>query len=160
MARITVAEVQAWLSDGRITVASGDLIEQLETRVLGRLEAVLDTSGWADNTDTPDLVRQVIALLNAAAILRIKYSDQEDGIPYADKLEDMAEAMLMQMESGKIDLTVGDVGLTADEMDALSVAAGPAHFPGESERLADTFYDPNVVEESPHKQIFHMGQVF
>ncbi len=159
MARTTIAEVQVWISDNRVTVASGDLLDQIEDYVLGRLESTHDTSGWADDTDTPDLVRQVIALLDAEAKFRKDYSDQEDELPYADKLGMMAEARLEQIIGGQLTLTVGTVVLTSTQADAVSAAAGPTIFPTEGERLQDSYLDPTATD-GKHRAAFHMGEIF
>lgn len=151
--RTTSAEVQAWVSSNRITVTDDDLVEQIEDMVLARLETAFDTSGWTTSSNTPDLVRQVIALLNAGLILRRYYSDQDDGVPYADKLEAMAEAMLMKIESGQLTLTIGTVAVSQTTMDAASDAAGPVFFPTEAERLDDS-------DDAQHTIKFAMGEVF
>lgn len=148
MARIQTTEVQAWLSDGRIVVDDGDLSEQIEEYVLSRVEGTYDTSAWIDKDTTPDLVRQVIAILTAGLILRKAYSDQDDIIPYADKLEIMGEARLVQIEEGKLTLTIGAIVIQGS---TASAAAGPVFFPTETERLDS---------DSPHKIVFEMGTVF
>ena len=159
MPRTTTAEVQVWLSDGRSIVKSDDLLDEHEDYVLSRLESTHDTSGWATDADTPDLVRQVIALLNAESAFRKAYSDQEDELVYADKLGMMAEARLMQILSGALTLTVGTVSITDTVSDTASIAAGPTHSPTETERLQDSFLDPNAADGN-HRAAFHMGEVF
>jgi len=153
MARTTTALVQEWLSSDRITVASDDLLEQVDEYVISTLEGTYDTSGWADATDTPDLVQQVIALLDAEYLLRKFYSDQDDDIPYADTLHTMAQGMLDSMLLGNLDLTIGTIVLTATEMTTAITAAGPTHFPGETERL-------DTTETAAHTIAFEMGTVF
>ena len=151
MVRIQTTEVQSWLSDGRIVVDDSDLSEQIEEYVLSRVEGTYTTSTWVDKDTTPDLVRQVIAALTAALILRKAYSDQDDQIPYADKLEAMGEARLSQINEGKLVLTIGDVVVTSAQGDAAGTAAGPVFYPTETERLDS---------ESPHRIAFEMGQEF
>jgi len=151
MARVKASEVESFISDDRFTVMDDDLNEQFEDRVLGQLEGRYDTSTWVDVDTTPDLVRQVIALLNAANILYKAYSDQEDGVPYADRLSNMAESMLLQIVDGTLNLTVGTVVITDDEYASASDAAGPAFYPTDTERLE---------ENGVNRIKFEMGTVF
>ncbi len=106
--RITSADVQVWLEPTKLRIDSGDsLAEEIPASeiVLSKLATRFDTSGWIDETDTPDLVRQVIAMLVASFRYNSIYSETEDaGNPYADKLKDMADNLIMGILDGSIDL--------------------------------------------------------
>lgn len=147
MARVTISEVQAWLKSDRITVTGDDLNAQHEVSVLARIEGFYTTASWTNPTNTPRLVRQVIALLNAATILRKAYADQEDDIAYAAKLEGMARATLDGIIDGRLNLA--DVSATLNT--AAQDLAGPVFFPTDTE-TAD--------EDGDHIIRFTMGEVF
>jgi len=106
--RITPADVQVWLEPTKLRIDSGDSLAEENAAseiVLSKLTTRFDISDWTDTTDTPDLVRQIIAMLVASFRYNSIYSETEDaGNPYADKLKDMADNLIMGILDGSIDL--------------------------------------------------------
>ena len=106
--RITSADVQVWLEPTKLRIDSGDpLAEEVPASeiVLSKLATRFDTSGWTDENDTPDLVRNILGMLVASYRYNSVYSETEDaGNPYADKLADMADNLIMGIMDGTIDL--------------------------------------------------------
>ncbi len=106
--RITSADVQVWLEPTKLRIDSGDsLAEEVPASeiVLSKLAVRFDTSGWTDESDTPDLVRNILGMLVASYRYNSIYSETEDaGNPYADKLADMADNLIMGIIDGTIDL--------------------------------------------------------
>lgn len=147
MSRVTTAEVQAWLSGDRHVVTEDDLNDQLELSVLGQLESVYDTSTWTNASTTPELVRSIFAMLNAALILRRVYADQVDVPQYAAKLEGMSAGALAHLLDG--DYVVA--GITDAEATAVQVANTAGMFPTDTDRLE---------EGGDHVIRFTMGVVF
>ncbi len=147
MAYLTVPNVQTWLEATKLTVATVE--SGLETatkfRVIAALSEVYDTSLWLDDTSTPALVRQVMAMYYAAWYYRRTYSEDTDSSPtYADWLEGLADTMLMGIVDGTLDLI---------EVVGLSAATGSMDFYPQ-----DNNYDSNGYRVDDAK--FTMGQVF
>lgn len=123
MARVTTAEVQAWLDTVKLTIASveTELSAHLETEILARLGSAYDTSGWTTDANTPKLVRTIISKTYASFLIDRFYSeDQEEGNDYAARLMANAEMLITGIIDGSI--TIPDEG----EPD---IARGPSYFP-------------------------------
>ena len=147
MARVTTAEVQAWLSGDRHVVTEDDLNDQLEELVLTRCAESFDVSTWTNAATTPELVRSVIACLTAAFFVRKVYADQDEDPAYADKLERLAWTTLGQIETGKLTLQDVDEDVLTEVQEQYTAGV----FPGDDERLE---------EDGDHIIRFTMGEVF
>jgi hypothetical protein len=120
MARISAADVNGWLEGSKLT-ATDPLVAGMESlatsRVLGRLAGQYDISGWTDEETTPDVVRQLIAMLYAAALYRKAYSEDLDdgvGLNWAQWLEQSVEGYLVMILEGVLDLEeLGEAVLTS-----------------------------------------------
>lgn len=124
MAHVTVDEVQSWLDEAKLPLASNDpLPEEVNAAagVLGRLANVYDVTGWTNNTNTPQLVRVIISALTAAYRYNKIYSEEEDsGNRYASKLEGRSLELLAMIVNGDIILTdVPGGGSTITSFDPL-----------------------------------------
>jgi|SRR6185369_1370134 hypothetical protein len=108
MARINVAEAQAWLEStkGNLNNAlDGNLLGNLEEEVLDELAAVYDTSTWSDPTNTPKLVRTIISKMYAGWFYMRQYSEDTDAKnPYAQSLLDNARMLMDGLLDGSITL--------------------------------------------------------
>lgn len=103
--RITTVNVQAWLETTKLNIAGveADLDLQLETRVLAQLEAGFDVSTWLTPTSTPEIVRSVLAMKYAAAILDRQFSEDSSATdPYAAQLNLMADDLVTGMLTGTV----------------------------------------------------------
>jgi hypothetical protein len=114
MARVSVAEVQAWLDPEKLQLPSNDPLpeEQHSSNiVLSKLAQVFDVSDWVDEATTPSLVRTIISGLTAARRYNKIYSETEDaGNKYANKLEAILMDMINQVVAGSLTLTDVETG--------------------------------------------------
>lgn len=108
MPHITVPQAQAWAEGTKLTIAALDteLEDQLAEEVIRRLQsASIDTSLWVNDATTPKLVRVIIAKLYVAWVYDRQYSeDIEQGSNYADRLKANAEALILGLIDGTIEL--------------------------------------------------------
>ncbi len=150
--RITVADVQVWLEPSKLHLDTDDsLAEEIPASeiVLSKLAARFDTSLWLDETDTPMLVRQIIAMLVASFRYNSIYSETDDaGNPYADKLESMVDNLIMGIVDGSIELI-------DEPLQGPSVEGTLAFFPTDTTGANDL--DPFGPEEGVR---FKIGRVF
>lgn len=150
MAYVTVDEVQSWVEPTKLRFDHDDELPEeanASTYVLARLATVFDTSNWTDNTDTPQLVRKVIAMLVAAWRYNRIYSesDLEAGNPYANKLEQMANDILTGLVNGSM-------VLTDETISGPGVEGTLAFYPTDASSLID--------DEDDSDRKFSMGKVF
>lgn len=149
MAYITVAEVNAWLeaTKSNVTSLETELESSIATQVLGRLTNSYDVTTWTDNTNTPKLVRKIIAMLYAGWYYDKIYSETSDTNDYALRLKAEAEKLLDAISAGTIDLA---------EVAGLPAISQPSFFPTDASSSASpTNDDPSVGDAK-----FLMGSVF
>ena len=151
MARILVADAQAWLDGTKLTIASLEpaLLAQVESQVVSNLDSAFDVTTWVDDTNTPSIVKTIIAMNYAAWLYDRQYSeDQESGNDYAALLRAQAAAL----QAGLID---GSIIIPNQPADA-GPSDSPAFFPDDSSSaLLSTDQQPELGPAS-----FHMGGVF
>jgi hypothetical protein len=149
MSRIEVQEANAWVEKTKLQVTEFDaaLLAQVESQVLGRLAAQLDTGTWVSPITTPAMVRTIIAMLYDAWLYDRQYSeDQEELNDYAALLRAQAEALLVGILDGSIPLPEVP---TSD-------AGQPAFYPTDaSSALCPTSADPSLGPAA-----FSMGDRF
>lgn len=154
MAYVTLTEVQAWLESTKLTLSSFDaeLEDIASTLVVGTLAEVYDTTTWTNDTNTPDLVTKVIAMLVAAWTYNRAYSeDDPNGNAYAKWLEDKAYALLAGIKDGSIDLSeVAGFAASSDQ---------PSFWPDDTTASAEEYdYLGNVVvSEGQQDHQFRIG---
>jgi hypothetical protein len=105
MARIVVVDAQAWAEPTKlqITVLDPQLLGQVETQVLTRLDGQLDISTWVDPTTTPAIVKSVLAMLYVAWFYDRQYSEEQEALnAYAILLRGQAESLLVGILDGSI----------------------------------------------------------
>jgi hypothetical protein len=111
VAHIVLADAQAWLENTKANLTTLDLnLEaQVSGDVLGRLLEVYSdpTFGvptWIDNTTTPILVKQCIAMLYAGWFYDRQFSEMvaAEGMSYGTVLRNYAETLLEGIISGSI----------------------------------------------------------
>lgn len=149
MARVSIQEVQAWLETTKLTLSSldTDFLSQLETMVLARIATAYDVSGWTTTSNTPQIVRTVIAMKYAAWYYRKVYSEDEGtDNEYAQLLDAGAEALISGIVSG----SVAVVEVTA------TTAGQPAFYPTD----ASTALEPTSDDLSLGPPAFSVGRIF
>src|SRR4051812_36335158 len=97
MAHIGDEEISAWVKADAVdaSLSTNDRVtheHHVAEIVLSQLAAVMDVSGWTDNTSTPRLVRSAIAMYYVAWVYNKQYAGQDDNenTTYADLLRGMA----------------------------------------------------------------------
>lgn len=154
MARIEVADVQAWVEVTKFTVkeplptTDANLLGQIETETVSRLSGTYaeEYPTWIDHTSTPPIVKVIIAKLFAAWMYRKAYSESlaEEDAAYAAKLEMNAEMLISGLIDGTIDIPGGGSDV------------GPVFYPTDaSSAMRSTRADPSL---GPSK--FSMGMTF
>lgn len=103
------ADVNNWFEGSKLTLDQINVgIETVAaTTIVGRLTNAYDTSSWVDESTTPALVIQLIAMHYAAAYYRRAYSeDLVDGVGlnWAEWLERSVEGYITMILDGAIDL--------------------------------------------------------
>lgn len=104
---IVLSQVQQWLETTKLRLDSIDpaLEKTARDQVFSMLSAVFTINTWVDNSTTPTLVSQAIAMLVAAWTYNRAYSEETTaGNPYALWLEQKALALVDGIRDGSIDL--------------------------------------------------------
>jgi hypothetical protein len=148
---ITLGEAQAWAEDTKLHFDNLDpsLLAQVSSQVKSRISSTLDVSGWIDNTNTPDLVRNIIAMQYVSWYYSRTYSeDASSSNDYALRLLAMAEELLTGIISGII--TLPEVPVSSVPTDR------PTFYPTDlSSAQEPTFEDPSLGGAR-----FTLGQIF
>lgn len=152
MARISVAEAQAWAEDSKLSITSLNLplLTQAETIVLAKLGRAYDPltvqNLWVNEATTPQIVRMLIALKYVSYFYDRQYSEDEGRNPWARRLDGISEDLLQQVMRGDIDIPEV-AGVTG-------VARAPLFYPTDasSEETGPTTEDPSAGPPS-----FSMG---
>jgi hypothetical protein len=149
MARILLADAQAWAESTKLTLTPLDaaLLSQVETQVVSQLDNALDVTTWVNDVTTPEIVKTIIAMLYVAWLYDRQYSeDQEQGNDYAALLRAQAAALL----AGLID---GSIIIPGNEVENVGA---PEFFPTDtSSAMEPTDMQPELGGAS-----FHMGVSF
>lgn len=150
MARITTADAQGWAESTKLPLSSLDasLVSQIETEIISRLNSVYVTTGWTDNTNTPSIVKVIIAKSYVAWVYDRQYSEnQENGNDYAAMLRSNAEMLMEGLINGTIDIP-GETPVGS--------GIGASFYPND----ASSALEPTVDDPSLGPAKFSMGKVF
>lgn len=127
MAHVGVDDVNTWLEASKLSVSEIEpgLDVYATGLIVGALISRFDTTTWVDEATTPSLVKQLIAMLYAAAFYRREYSEDlvdGTGLNWAQWLESSAGGYVSQIVSGVIDI----IGLPGEVDAGLAL---PAFYP-------------------------------
>lgn len=150
MAVLTVPEANAWLDSTKLTLSSieVELEEQVKNQIFARLHGAFDTSGWVSNLSTPKLVRTILAMYYVSWIYDRAYSDDAESNAYAQLLRQMADANIVGLVAGTIELT--------EFPDLNAGISSPSFFPND----ASSANEPTPENPSDGGPAFMMGTVF
>ena len=122
MAHIEVGDTQAWTDNTKLTIneLEDELIEQVESMVLGQIGRAYDISTWVTPLTTPTLVRKIIAMIYVADIYDRTYSeDGEVSSPWSAYLREQAMILI----AGIVDATIVLIDLPAEQTPPSSSAS-------------------------------------
>jgi hypothetical protein len=148
---ISLQEAQVWVEKTKLPLGALDtgLESQIATQVLSRIALAYNTSGWTTSSNTPVLVRSIIAMLYVSWLYDRTYSEDEpDSNAWATRLAGMAETLILGIIDGTTDLV--------EVTDPILQGSGPAFYPNDvSSAQAPTCDDPSLGPAS-----FSMGSIF
>ena len=148
---ITVAEANAWAD--KVKLNFGELDSELEnaqaTQVLSRVSQVYNVSSWVDSSNTPSLIRKIIAMLYVGWYYQGVYSEDDSVNSYGLLLINQAETLVEGIISGAITLTDAAAGTDL----GLSL---PAFYPND----ASSALKPTDIDSSLGPEKFSMGKVW
>lgn len=149
--RITVNEVTAWFESTKLpsftdfTGRDLELLNHLEEEVLQRIQSAHDTTGWTNNTNTPKIVRTVIAKMFASWFYERQYSEDGETNTYSKRLQDNANTLIDGILDGTIPID-----------DTPATIGQPIFYPND----ASSALEPTKDDSSLGPNKFSMGQVF
>lgn len=159
MAHMSVGEVQSWLESTKATLTAIDAPTeaQIAGEVLGRLALTFGDKvpSWIDQTNTPQIVRQIISMFYAGWFYDSRYAEVETGesnTSYGATLRRWALKLLQDVIDGLVVLV--EVGPDA-------TTGTPVFYPTDQSSTWDAWRantDCNDLSLGPAK--FGMGQVF
>jgi hypothetical protein len=150
MPRIEAIDAQGWGEPTKLDLSTLDLylLNQIETEVLGRLSGAFTTTTWTNSSNTPALVKVIIAKMYVSWFYDRQYSEnQDEGNDYAAMLRANAEMLITGLLDGTIELP---------EAEAPSNAGKPAFYPND----ASSAMEPTPEDRSLGPAKFSMGKVF
>jgi hypothetical protein len=150
MARITAADAQGWAESTKLVLSPLDasLVAQIETEIISRLSSIFVTTGWTTDSNTPSIVKVVIAKTYVAWFYDRQYSEnQENGNDYAAMLRANAEMLMEGLINGTIDIP-GETTTGA--------GTGASFYPND----ASSAQEPTEDDPSLGPAKFSMGKVF
>lgn len=103
---VEVEDVNAWLDvkKANITTLEDELLEQVESQVLGVMQLRYDTETWVLPTSTPLLVKRIISMLYAGWHYLKIYSTDDSSSDYGEMLLRDAETLLTSISNGAISI--------------------------------------------------------
>ena len=104
MAHIQLSDAQAWAESSKLNITALDvaLEDAITTQVFAQLQYKFDTSNWSDETTTPALVRQVIAMQYVAWYYQRTYSQEPAASEYGNYLLAQASTILAGILGGTL----------------------------------------------------------
>jgi hypothetical protein len=151
MARITSADAQGWGERTKLNLGAldTDLLDQIESEVLARIHSVYDTSLWTTPSNTPRLIRTIIAKMYVSWFYNRQYSENQiDTNDYATRLANNAEMLITGILDGTIEIP--DPGVTPTTSQVASF------YPND----ASSAQEPTIDDPSLGPAKFSMGKVF
>jgi hypothetical protein len=159
VAHITTSDVQTWLETTKLTISTIEptLEADVSAEVLARLATQYGayTPLWVDSTTTPQIVKQIIAMLYAGWIYDRAYSEVETNealTSYGAVLRSWAMTLINDILGGSVPIA---------EIGSSPIAEAPVYYPNDASSTTDA-WQANTDEDDnslgPAK--FGMGKVF
>jgi hypothetical protein len=117
---VTLADISAWGEKTKLApalVAIDELLlQQVTAEVLAHMGVVANTAAWTNDTNTPVMVKTIIAKMYLAWLIDRQYSEDEDLSAYSALLRAGAVSLQTLIETSQIDIPgVTDVDDTAGD---------------------------------------------
>lgn len=151
MAYIVVADVQAWAEPSKLALTTLEvpLHEATSAEVIGRLAGSFVTTTWTDNTNTPNLVRKIMAMMYVAWYISRTYASDEGRSDYGMRLRGMANDLIEGLIRGTI--------ILVDDLNPANAADGTAQFyPND----ASSALEPTIDDRSLGGPAMTMGVIW
>jgi hypothetical protein len=158
-AHITTGDIQSWLESTKLSVSSID--PSLEAQVTGEVFGRLSTQFgqfvplWVDPTTTPQIVRQIIAMIYAGWLYDRSYSEVETNearVSYGAVLRTWAATLITDILSG---------GVIIAETEPGGPATAPVFYPTDASSTYDAWVNnTDLNDQSLGPAKFGMGMVF
>jgi hypothetical protein len=151
VAHIDVTEAQAWAPPDKLTVSSLDanLESGISTTVLAKLAVSFPTSGWTSSSNTPSIVRKIIAMEYVATYINRAYATDEALNEYAAWLFGMAESLIQGLVAGTLSIDPDAPIQPAD-------SSTPVYYPTD----ASSAQQPTTDDPSLGGPAFTLGRVW
>lgn len=153
MAHISVDEAQAWLETTKLSLSALDTVQEdlIATQVIARVVSAYpdDAPTWTNETNTPKLVRSIIAMMYCGWFYDKQYSENPEDNAYADRLRAAAEALILGIVAGTTDIA---------EVPGLPLIGEPAFYPTDLSSAPDAV--PSVEDPSAGPPMYSIGKVF
>lgn len=148
---ISINEANVWADKSKLTVGSidTDLEDAAATMVLAMISQVVDTSTFVDTTNTPSLVRKIIAMQYMGWFYERVYSEDENFDTYGKMLLQQAKSLADGIMNGTLFIQ----GL-APGVDLGNVIVD--YYPTDQSTATDTTFDDMSL--GPEK--FQMGMIW
>lgn len=150
MAHIEVTDAQAWAEESKLSISELDpeLEDAVATGIIARLAGSFNTAPWIDNTNTPKLVRKIIAMAYVAWFISRAYSSDEGRNDYSQRLLAMVNDLIEGLIAGSI-ILVDD--------DPINLLNGVAQFYPTD---ASSALEPTAEDRSLGGPVFTMGVIW
>jgi hypothetical protein len=128
---ITFQDVNAWFADTKLSLSSNTEIndereQQIVDTTFPRLASFAAVDTWTDDTDTPSIIRSIIAMYYAAWTYDMTYADDDQGDNrFAARLRRAADLALQGIVEGQVIVE----GVTIPAM------VGPSFFPNDKSSM-------------------------
>lgn len=151
MPYVSVGDLNAWTDQVKLDVTEidEDLLDAQVTEVLAGVAAAYDTSTWLDDSDTPSLVKKIIAMMYVGWFYQRTYSEDDNVNSYGLMLIARAQALITGIVAGTIVLPDAPVG-SATNIDS------PVFYPTDASSGATPTFD----DMSLGGPAFSMGQIW
>lgn len=158
MAHINASDAQAWVESTKLPINTIDnnLEQQVAAEVLGNLTETYGefVPSWTDATNTPQIVRQVIAMIYTSWVYDRAYSEVETAGPntsYGAVLRTWAEALLQNIIRGSVSIA---------EITPNEPAVAPVFYPNDASDALDPRFYAWCGDESVGPAKFTIDKVF
>lgn len=151
MAYITKEDANAWTDQTKLLLddLDDDLLTAQAVQTLAGVSPAYDTTTWTDDSNTPKLVKQIIAMLYVGWFYEKTYSEDDTINSYGLMLIASANKLITSIASGLTLLPDAPTGTATD-------VNGPVFYPTDG----SSSLHPNHCDMSLGGPVFSMGTIW